>query len=525
MRGPASTSHEIGGNPGSPHVFSAFVRSYCSVLEAYPWRAFLIFATLHLCVWTILPSVLFTNPFMDVIEGLAYGHQWKLGYDKHPPLAWWLVELTHDLLRNEKSFFLISQLAILASLAIVFAAAQRVLSKSAAFASVLILDGLHYFHFTGVKFNQDVCQLPLWALAGYSYWSALRDNSLRWWMLLAFALAGAFWCKYFAIVLAIPMVLFLLLDRDARARLATAKPYLAAAAFLLMMAPHLLWIWDNDFVSLKYVSVRAADNTGAIDHLKFPLQFAGWQAWCLLPSFAIALPLMVRREAKPDVEVGNFDRRIIALLALGPAATLFFISLIAGRGVLPMWGYPLWLFSGVFIVVAAKTTVDCSKLAQMAFLWTICFVAFAVAFSLNYGVFIQHKRDPRFQAFFPGKQLAQEITRRYSAIAGKPPAYVIGSIWIGGNVSFFAPGRPDFLIDGIPARAPWIDISDLKRRGAVVVWTGPHSDDGLGHATNELPPLVRRVAGKAQVQKPLTLPYGRGGGTAEVGWAILWPEK
>jgi hypothetical protein len=38
MRGPASTSHEIGGNPGSPHVFSAFVRSYCSVLEAYPWR-------------------------------------------------------------------------------------------------------------------------------------------------------------------------------------------------------------------------------------------------------------------------------------------------------------------------------------------------------------------------------------------------------------------------------------------------------------------------------------------------------
>jgi hypothetical protein len=525
MRGPASTSREVVENLRSPQVFSPFVRAYCSNIEAYPWRIFLIFATLHLCVWTTLPSVIFTNPFMDVIEGLAYGHQWKLGYDKHPPLAWRFVELTHDLFKNNKSFFLISQFAIIASLAIVFSAVRRVLTASAAFVTILILDGLHYFHFTGVKFNQDVCQLPLWALAGYSYWRALRDNSLRAWMLLAFSLAGAFWCKYFAIVLAIPMVLFLLLNRDARARLATAKPYLAAAAFLLVLAPHLLWIWDNDFVSLKYVSVRAADNTGAIDHLKFPLQFAAWQAWYLLPSFAIALPLMVRRGTTRDIAIDGFDRRIITLLALGPAATLFFISLITGRGVLPMWAYPLWLFLGVFIVVAAKSAVDCSKLTQITFLWAICFVAFAIAFSLNYGVFIQHKRDPRFQAFFPGKQLAQEITRRYSAIAGKPPAYVIGSIWIGGNVAYFAPGRPELLIDGIPARAPWIDLSDLKRKGAVVVWTGPHSDDGLGHATTELPPLVRRVAGNAQVQQPFTLKYGRGGGTAEVGWAILRPEN
>jgi hypothetical protein len=59
----------------------------------------------------------------------------------------------------------------------------------------------------------------IWALAGFSYWRALKENSLRWWILLALALAGAFWCKYFAIVLAIPLVLFLFIDRDARARL------------------------------------------------------------------------------------------------------------------------------------------------------------------------------------------------------------------------------------------------------------------------------------------------------------------
>jgi hypothetical protein len=506
-------------------AFSSFARPYCSLVETHPWRAFLIFATLHLCVWTLLPSVIFTNPFMDVIEGLNYGHQWKLGYDKHPPLAWWLVELTHDIARNDKAFFLISQLAIIASLAIVFSAAQRLLSTPAAFASVLILDGLHYFHFTGVKFNQDVCQLPLWALAGYAYWRALRENSLRWWMLLALGLAGAFWCKYSAVVLAVPLALFLLADRDARMRLATPEPYIAAAAFMLLMAPHLLWLWENNFVSLKYVNVRAAEAAGPIGHLVFPFQFAAWQLWYLLPALAIALPLMFRREAKPDVEVEVFDRRILTLLALGPAATLFCISLISGRGVLPMWGYPLWLFLGVLIVVAARTRVDCKKLTTITLLWAICFVSFAVAFSLNYGLLVQHKRDPRFQAFFPGEQLAQEIARRYSAITGKPPAYVIGSIWIGGNVSYFTPGRPQLLVDGIPGRAPWVDISDLRQKGAVVVWTGPNSDDGLGHATNALPPQLLRIAGTAQLQQPFTLRYGRGGGIVDVGWAILPPKN
>jgi hypothetical protein len=157
-------------------------------------------------------------------------------------------------------------------------------------------------------------------------------------------------------------------------------------------------------------------------------------------------------------------------------------------------------------------------------LWAICFVSFAIAFSLNYGVFNHYKRDPRFQAFFPGEKLSQEIARRYSAIAGRPPAYVIGSIWIGGNVAYFAPGRPELLIDGIPARAPWIDLADLKKKGAVIVWTGPNSDDGLGHATNALPPQLSRFAENAQVQQPFKIEYGRGGGTAEVGWAILMRE-
>ena len=36
---------------------------------------------------------------------------------------------------------------------------------------MLIVDGLHYFNFTAVKFDHDVAQLPFWAMAGFAFYS------------------------------------------------------------------------------------------------------------------------------------------------------------------------------------------------------------------------------------------------------------------------------------------------------------------------------------------------------------------
>ena len=44
--------------------------------------------------------------------------------------------------------------------------------------------------------------------------------------------------------------------------------------------------------------------------------------------------------------------------------------------------------------------------------------------------------------------------------------YVIAGMWDGGNVEHYAPSHPRVLIDGKPARAPWIDLADLGARRA-----------------------------------------------------------
>ena len=72
------------------------------------------------------------------------------------------------------------------------------------------------------------------------------------------------------------------------------------------------------------------------------------------------------------------------------------------------------------------------------------------------------------------------------------------------------------LIDGDPRRAPWIDLGDLRTKGAVVVWTA-------GDPT-VMPVGLRGIAGDAQVQPPFTLPFRRGDQAPYVGWAILRPH-
>src|SRR5262249_1662916 len=70
--------------------------------------------------------------------------------------------------------------------------------------------------------------------------------------------------------------------------------------------------------------------------------------------------------------------------------------------------------------------------------------------------------------------------------------------------------------DGDWRRAPWIDLGDLRSKGAVVVWTG--SDPTV------MPVGLRGVAGDAQIQPPFTLPFRRGDHVLTVGWAILRPQ-
>jgi 4-amino-4-deoxy-L-arabinose transferase-like glycosyltransferase len=492
---------------------------WIDAVERRPQMAFAGFLVVHGIIWTALPCLLYFNLPLDVIEAMTYGREWQLGYDKLPPLPWWLAEVVYRVFGVDDALYALCQALVIIAFVAVWKTARPLVGATGALAAILIIDGMHYFTSSATKLNHNVVELPLWALAGFAFHAGLRQGRLRHWVLLGLVLGLALWAKYFVVILAAPLALFLLLDPDARRQMAGPGPWVAAAVALLVMAPHLIWLVQNDFLPFAYAEARAVPPQGLLDHLTNPLEFLGAQAFFLLPTLVIAAPLFWRAEKPaPRGKADAFDRRIVTLLAFGPALTLFAFSLITGRGTNAMWGFPLWLFLGLWIVLFATAALDRVRLASLGALWAAVFAILVAAFVADYTVLPNF--DHRYRAaFFPGDLLSAAITQRFEQATGHNPAYIIGSMWDGGNVAHYAKARPQprVLIDGLPRRAPWINLADLRARGAVLVWTD--SDPRV------LPENFARVAPGAEVGAPFELPYHRGDGTVHVGWGILRPQS
>jgi hypothetical protein len=443
-------------------------------IESQPQAAFAAFLALHFAVWTALPTLLYANLPLDLIEALTYGREWQLGYDKLPPLPWWLVEIMHRIFDADAAYYALAQIAVIVAFIAVWATARKLVGVTGALVSVLIIDGMHYFQYTAVKFNHDVIQLPFWALAGYAFHAALKRGRLGHWLLLGFSFGAALWAKY------------------------------------------VVWLIQNDFLPLAYAEHRATLVRGWFDHILHPTVFAGSQIFFLLPTFFIASALFwPRRTARAQDAADAFDRRIVTLLAFGSGVAMILLTALSGRGAIAMWGYPLWLYVGLWLVLTARTFLDHNRLTRLVAAWAAVFAIFVIVFAVNYTVL--PLIDHRYRAvFFPGNSLAAALTKHFHDATGQKLDYVVGSMWDGGNLAHYSPDQPQVLIDGLPQRTPWIDLNDLHKKGGVVVW--------IGGDTAHLPAAFAPVAGGAEIGAPFDLPMRRGSGAVHVGWAILKPQ-
>lgn len=485
---------------------------------ARPEVLFWGFVLLHGALWTLLPAVLFVNPPLDIIESRVMGREWQLGYAKLPPLPWWTAEAVR-LVAGDRFWplYLTAQVFVGVAFWAVWRLGRALLPVWGALVGVVALAGLHYFNFTAPKFNHDVAQLPFWALTGLSLWRALRFGRDGDWLLLGVWLAGAFWAKYFVVVLIVPLALFMLAEPAARRALATRGPYLAAAVALALAAPHLWWLVAHDFMPFTYAEARAAPPRGALDHLTRPLGFLAGQLVALLPvALAVAVAVWPRRAAAEDrvTALSAFDLRFLAVMAIGPCATLLALSLATGRFLVALWGYPLWCFAGLFLVALLRPAFDAAARRRVAIVVGGTALAIAAAFVVSNGVMPHFdRRDRAIQ--FPGRELAAAVTAAWRAETGRPLPYVVGPMWLSGNVATFSPDRPRAFVDADAIGHPWIDVADVARRGAVIVyWTD----------SAEPPPLPAALQG-AEARPPLELrQLGRRDGIVRIGYAILRPR-
>jgi 4-amino-4-deoxy-L-arabinose transferase-like glycosyltransferase len=479
---------------------------------AQPGRACGLLIGLHLLVWTLVPILVCRNLQLDLAEGLALGKEWQLGYWKLPPLPWWLDALAYRAAGNVRILYLLGPLACVVALYVVWRLGCRVASPQIALLAVVMLEGLHFFNYTAVKFNHDVLQLPLWSLTALFLHRAVVDGRSTDWILSGVWIALAFWTKYTVVALGAPIALLLLIDPFARRTWRTPGPWLMAAAFAVLVAPHLWWLVAHDFVPLHYADVRARLTVRWYEWIVFPLRWIGSQLLFQLPTLVVlALAVLgaprarAPHESRAD-EAAAFARRYLTVMALGPFLLVTLGAALSGRLAIAMWGYPLWTLLPLAVLAWADPAIEGARLRIVARACLLVLLVVPAAYAAD-ELFEPLLRDRPKATQFPGRLLAETVTRDWHETTGTPLTYVggadFGASGIGefaaNTVAVYSPDRPHVVVHGEPRLSPWVDPADLDRRGAVFLWEPVD-------ASGRLPANIAATFPRAELQSPLVLP-------------------
>src|SRR5205807_7494221 len=115
----------------------SLVRRGVEYAKLAPGKVLLAILVAHFAVWTALPILVCSNLQLDLVEDLALGREWQLGYWKHPPLPWWIADLLYRLTGSIDSIYVLGPLAAVLCFYGVWRLAREVTSETNALIAVL----------------------------------------------------------------------------------------------------------------------------------------------------------------------------------------------------------------------------------------------------------------------------------------------------------------------------------------------------------------------------------------------------
>ena len=401
---------------------------------------FYIFTTMHLILWTLIPSITNNNLPLDTIEALAWGSNLDWGFNKHPPASAFFLEIFYQVFgSNDWAYYLLSQIFVITTFFIVFNFAEKIFNnKILSLISVLFLEGIYFYNFTTPEFNVNVCQLPFWAACVFYSWKLFNNKEIDLkdclWLGL-FASIG-FLSKYLFIYLLIAIdLLFFYIIFIKKYKKFDFKYLISLEVFIVLLVPHFIWLINNDFVTITYGLARTGlENSNILDHLIYPITFLIKQIGILIPFFIMSFFLIKRFKFKISLK----DKKLLFLIFinLAPIALMFLTSFITGSKIRTMWMTPFYLFFGVLVVYIFQAQINLKRLNKFI-------SAFLILFFISpflYAYISITEKDKRTD--YLGKQIAIKTQYAWSQDHKEPINVVLGNEWLAGNLSYHLESRP-----------------------------------------------------------------------------------
>ena len=401
---------------------------------------FFIFALSHIIIWTVIPSITNLNLPLDTIEALAWGSNLDWGFNKHPPMSAFFSEVFFQVFGSQDwAYYLLSQIFVIIAFYFVFKFACEILGDiKLGLISVLLLEAIYFYNFTTPEFNVNVCQLPFWSLVVYYSWKIYSSKEIK---LLDCFLVGlfaaiGFLSKYLFIYLLISIdLLFIYLIFFKKTKKFDFKYLITIEVFLVLLVPHLIWLFNNDFITITYGLNRTGlESSGILDHISNPVLFLSKQIGILVPFFFLIWLLTKKIKFKLNIK----DKKLMFLLFINfmPIILMFLTSLITGSKIRTMWMTPFYLFFGVLFLYLLKSQINLKKINS--FLYGFLFLFFLSPILYSYVSISQSDK----RTDYPGKEIAMKIQYVWDQDFDKEIQFVTGDEWKAGNLSYHLKSRP-----------------------------------------------------------------------------------
>ena len=400
---------------------------------------FFIFVLSHLLIWTVVPTITNKNLPLDVIEALAWGSNLDWGFNKHPPGSAFFPEIFFQIFgAQDWAYYFLSSLFVVISFYFVFKVADEILSsKLLSLFSVLILEAIYFYNFTTPEFNVNVCQLPFWSLVVYFSWKIYSSKEIKLSDCFFIGLFGAigFLSKYlFVYLLASIFLLFMYLILIKKDRKFDFKYFITLEVFVILLIPHFIWLYGNDFITIFYGLKRTGLEPSLINHFEQPILFLFKQIGTLIPFFFLIWLLVKKIQFKFNVK----DKKLLFLLVINllPIFLILITSAIMGSKIRTMWMTPFYLYFGVLFIYLLKSQINVKRLNS--FLYGFLFLFFLSPIIYSYVSISQ--TDKRTD--YPGKEIASKVQLIWSKDFNGEIQFVTGDEWKAGNLSYHLKSRP-----------------------------------------------------------------------------------
>jgi len=399
---------------------------------------FYLFLIVHLVIWTLAPSLSNQNLPLDTIEALAWGSNLDWGFNKHPPMSAFAVEAFYQIFGSQDwSYYFLSQIFVVSTFFVVWLFSKDFFQNEVfCLVSVLLLEGIYFYNFTTPEFNVNVCQLPFWALSVLYAWKGFKDNKILDWLLFGLFAALGILSKYLFIYLLIAMDVFffyMIIKKKVN-----FKSLISLIPFFLILFPHLIWLTENDYITITYgLNRTGTGDQNFLDHFLHPFIFLAKQTGILIPFFVMSLFLFSKFKTKFNFK----DKKLLFLLSINiiPIILIFLTSLIMGVKIRTMWMTPFYLFFGVLFVYLFQRKIDLKKINKF-------FTVFLVLFILSPMIYLYISvSETNKRTDYDGKEIARLVQVRWDKNFSNEISIIVGDEWSGGNLSYHLDSRPKWL--------------------------------------------------------------------------------